>query len=195
MKRIRGGLFLCLFATMGWVGCGDDAEPADDGGTDDASVEDGGGDADGDADGDGDGDAWCPRVVLEGAQVYHGDTTGLPNSVTSARLEFGDYPDDTVLFRATEAGSYLIYLSDTPASLEGCGASTWDYALERHYVAADCPADGVVAEIDGVFTGNNPEYDLHELVAGDEVLVWISCAYWETPGFGPYELTIEAYEP
>ena len=67
----------------------------------------------------------CPREDLGShtSILYEGDTTGLPNLVTSSRLEWQDAPDDSLLFTAPEDGDYEIVVTDEPSTNGGCGAS------------------------------------------------------------------------
>jgi hypothetical protein len=134
----------------------------------------------------------CPRAVLGGPlpQVFDGDTTGLPNTLTSSRLEWGDAPDDLVLFTAPEAGSYVIDLSSTVPSL---GVSAQDYGAmgtdARPFDVSDCPSGTTPREINGVFNHNQPSSPLM-LAAGQKVMLFVSAPMWANLRFGPYTLTV-----
>jgi len=131
----------------------------------------------------------CPRHDLgsETSLTYNGDTTGLPNLVTSPRLEWQDAPDDALLFTAPVAGDYEIVTTAEPSSNQGCGASVWNYGTDTYYDASWCPAPGSTTEIDGGFTSAGYPYTFAQ---GETVLIWFSCSYWATPLYGPYEITI-----
>src|SRR5688572_2145911 len=55
----------------------------------------------------------CPHVTLPTTLpvTHQGDTTGLPNWVTSNRLEWGDAGDDSLKFVAPSAGNYAFTIS------------------------------------------------------------------------------------
>jgi hypothetical protein len=134
----------------------------------------------------------CPRVVLGGPlpQVFDGDTTGLPNTLTSSRLEWGDAPDDLLQFTAPEAGNYLIELTSTVPSL---GVSAQDYGTmgtdARVFTVNDCPSGTSPREINGVFNHNQPGNPL-PLTAGQKVMLFVSAPTWANLRFGPYTLTV-----
>src|SRR5262245_23987445 len=68
----------------------------------------GGGGSASDGGGDASAPTSCPHVDL-GRTVpatYMGSTDGLPNLVTSARLEWTDAPDDSLAFEAPSDGDY-----------------------------------------------------------------------------------------
>jgi hypothetical protein len=172
---------------------GADADaPADESGAGDAPLDDLGADgADGGADADADAGSLCPRLRLEGAlPIHYSDTTvGRPDLVRSARLEWRDAPDDALLFVVPSAGSYRIYLTGDTSTLGGCGASIQEYETWRIFDSSFCPAAGAVADIDGVYCSF--DYPL-DLTAGQEVLIWISCAYWNDSLTVDYTINIEA---
>ena len=134
----------------------------------------------------------CPRVVLGGPlpQVFDGDTTGLANTLTSARLEWGDAPDDSLEFTAPETGNYLIDLSSTVPEL---GVSAQDYGTmgtdARLFTANDCPGTMTPKALNGVYNHNQPSNPL-ALTAGQRVVLFVSAPYWANLRFGPYTLTV-----
>lgn len=132
----------------------------------------------------------CPREDLgsDTSILYNGDTTGLPNLVTSSRLEWQDAPDDSLLFTAPEAGDYEIVITDEPSVNGGCGASVWDYTTDEFYDESWCPDSGSTTEIDGFYTTSGYPHYFEE---GETVLIWFSCTYWADVQSGPYTLTIE----
>jgi hypothetical protein len=130
----------------------------------------------------------CPHVNLgRGTSfTYTGDTTGLPNWVTSTRLEWTDAPDDSLAFTADVAGNYKFTFTDSTTSNGGMGASIRN-ADNTFYMA--CPASGTQVATDGVF--ESPSYPV-ALTAGQQVLVYVSAAYWSTPAkAGAYTIKIE----
>ena len=134
----------------------------------------------------------CPRVTLQGPlpQVFEGDTTGLANTLTSARLEWTDAPDDSLQFTAPEAGNYVIELQSPVTAL---GVSAQDYGTmgtdARPFTTSDCPLGTSVREINGVYNHNQPNFPL-ALTAGQRVVLFVSAPYWANQRFGPYTLTV-----
>jgi hypothetical protein len=136
----------------------------------------------------------CPHVDLGSTlpAVHEGTTEGLPNLVTSNRLEWGDAPDDSLAFEAPSDGDYVITLSSTVTAL---GASAEDSTIttasgvHHPFTAASCPAAGTVREIDGVFDHNQPDYPL-PLKAGQKIVIWVSTPAWGKTPAGPYKLTV-----
>ncbi len=133
----------------------------------------------------------CPHVLL-GSDIpitYVGNTEGLPNWAESARLEWQEAPEDSLLFIAPEDGDYLITMT-SEAEVGGIWPSIEDYETDRYYTETDCPAEGTTATLDGVFTTGNADYP-ETFTAGQHVLIWVSSCYWEPVQSGPYTLTIE----
>jgi hypothetical protein len=132
----------------------------------------------------------CPRVTL-GTTLpveYSGDTTSLPNLVTSARLEWTDAPDDAVKFTAPVAGKYLIELTSSVTEL-GASAEDYNNGNPVPFSPTACPAAGVVKEIDGVFTFNQPNYPL-DLAAGESIVIFVSAPSFAQVKAGPYMLKV-----
>ena len=184
------------------VACGDDATIDDDstssesasGGSTSQGGNGSGGDASGGngsgGNGSGGGSAMhCPTVDL-GSQLpinYDGTTVGKPNIVNSQRLEWETAGDDALLFTAPSAGTYTLSFT-SPAG--GCGASIREYGPNMNgmgdiYDTSWCPMPGEIATIDGVYAATDVV-----LAAGQEMLVWVSCAYFSNPLESPYNLTI-----
>ena len=143
----------------------------------------------------GGGGNYCPTADMgTGVQAsYAGDTTGKANIVTSSRLEWQEAPDDALLFTASEAGTYRISM---PTGPDGCGASVREYGPQMNgqgeiYSPSWCPAPGSTVEIDGVFAAIPPTTtDDVELTAGQQIIVWVSCAYWSQNQSGAYQIDI-----
>ncbi len=187
-------LLLALIGALSWVlgceetGTGDDDDAADDDASDDDTGDDDTGDDDTGDDDTGDDDTaeeFCPHVVLDSVTdaVHEGDTTGLPDLATSPRLEWGDAPDDTLLFTAPEAGSYRLVTDVDPSSNGGCGASVRDYEEDTLYDESWCPNPGATVELDGLYSG------VHELAAGQTVMIFFSCTEWADIQSGPYTVS------
>lgn len=133
----------------------------------------------------------CPHIDL-GKQVpvqWKGSTAGLPNHVESSRLEWGDAPDDSLLFTAPDDGSYMIYLESTSGN-GGVGASVRDFDEASFYTAEDCPSSGQIKLIDGIYGNNQPEYP-HELKAGQSILIWVSTTIWADTDTAEYTLRVD----
>jgi len=134
----------------------------------------------------------CPRVLLGSTlpATFSGDTTGLPNIVTSARLEWTDAPDDALEFTAPEAGNYAIELTSANMDL---GASGEDFGTTGSdsfpFTAAACPASGMTAEINGIYDHNQPNYPV-ALTAGQKMVIFISAPYWAATKTGAYTLKV-----
>jgi hypothetical protein len=134
----------------------------------------------------------CPRVLLRGAlpQTFNGDTTALPNSITSPRLEWTDAPDDSLEFTAPEAGRYVIMLTSPVPEL---GVSAQDFGTMGSdavpFTRAACPAPGGMREINGVYNHNQTRDPL-TLDAGQAVVLFVSAPYWANQRFGTYSLTV-----
>jgi len=188
--------FFFLTAFVFGLGCSssttgtDSGTPQDGGSGADASGSDGG--TPGDS-----GGAWCPTATLPTALpvTYSGDTTGKPNLVTSTRLEWGDAPDDALLFVAPSAGTYRIGLPTAPSTNGGCGASAHEFGTSGNgapYTEQSCPAQNATKAIDGIFSALPPSNteDLM-LTQGQHVLIWVSCTTWSNAKAGPYTLTIQ----
>jgi hypothetical protein len=144
----------------------------------------------------GGGAGGCPTVDLGGNVPVHydGTTVGKPNIVTSSRLEWTDAGDDALLFTAPANATYRISM---PVGEGGCGASVREYGpnmdgMGSIYDPSWCPATGQSVEIDGVFAAIPPDNtDDVTLAQGQQVLIWVSCAYWSTPLEAPYQIAIE----
>lgn len=136
--------------------------------------------------------AGCPRVLLRGPlpQTFSGDTSSLANSLTSARLEWTDAPDDSLEFTAPETGNYVIELTSTVTAL---GVSAQDYNTNGSdafpFTRAACPMPSAVKEINGVYNHNQPTSPL-ALTAGQSVVLFVSAPSWATVRSGPYTLTV-----
>jgi hypothetical protein len=124
--------------------------------------------------------------------THSGDTTGLPHIAESTRLEWGDAPDDTLLFTAPEAGTYHIVMTETSTN-DGCGASIQEYGdvgTTTYYDTSWCPSVSSVVSLDGVYAaGDGIESDF-AMAAGQKVMIWVSCTTWSDVQAGPYTLTI-----
>lgn len=134
----------------------------------------------------------CPGTTLSTALplTYHGDTTGKANLVTSARLEWGDAPDDALLFVAPQAGTYTLAMPSAPSTNQGCGASAQDYGSMSWFTESTCPAAGAVGTLDGVYAATGTTTSDVALSQGQHLLIWVSCTTWSTAKAGPYTLTI-----
>jgi len=148
----------------------------------------GGGGGTGGGSGGGGGTAMnaCPHVDLGSSTLvtYSGDTTGLPNWVTSSRLEWGADPDDSLIFTAPEAGNYAVTFTDSSTTNGGMGVSL-QTITGTHFT---CPASGTVQEIDGVY--ETPSYPV-ALTANQQVLLFVSTTTWASAHAGTYQLKIE----
>ncbi len=122
--------------------------------------------------------------------VYEGTTVGLPNWVTSPRLEWKETPDDSIAFTAPADGQYVLTLETDVESL-GASAEAYTGTSKKHlYNTVDqCPKAGTIGEIDGVYNHNDADYPL-ELKANQTVLIWVSTPYWGKVKAGAYKLTI-----
>ncbi len=144
----------------------------------------------------GSGGGYCPTADLGSTLpiIYDGSTAGKPNIVTSSRLEWTDAGDDALLFTAPAAGTYRISM---PSALDGCGASVREYGpamngMGEIYSPSWCPAQGSSVEIDGVFAAYPPDgTDDVDLASGQQVVIWVSCAYWASTLEGAYQIKIE----
>ncbi|MFO0567784.1 MAG: hypothetical protein U0263_19145 [Polyangiaceae bacterium] len=144
--------------------------------------------------------SYCPTANLGSTLpiTYDGTTVGKPNIVTSSRLEWTDAGDDALLFTAPAAGTYHIAMPQGPG---GCGASIREYGPQRNgmgeiYTPNWCPAPGSSVEIDGVFAAIPPSTTQDvALTSGQQVLIWVSCAYWSKPTEGAYQLVIDQAGP
>ena len=131
----------------------------------------------------------CPHVIWTGAfpLSYAGDTTPLPNWVTSTRLEWTDAPDESVQFVAPTTGTYHFAID---AGVRDLGVSLANADGTLHAVQG-CPAGGATFMNDGFFaalpSGNTSELTLD---AGTRVLMWISAPYWAGTKVGTYQLSI-----
>jgi hypothetical protein len=127
----------------------------------------------------------CPNYTASGDDVTCDiDNTTSIDLVQDTRLEFGEGPDDAVLFTAPTAGDYAIWLETEPSTNEGCGVSAFDADQELHTVA-ECPAVGTTVDLDGY--PSNPI----TLSAGQEIVLFIGCTYWSDAQSGPYQLRIQ----
>ena len=137
----------------------------------------------------------CPHVVLQSTVpvTYQGDTSaGLPNWVTSTRLEWTDAPDDSLIFVAPTTGKFFFSLSSSNSNL-GVSIKNADGTL---HAAQGCPASGATLSNDGFFESPAPTdggvgYP-SSLDAGTSVLIWISAPYWAAQKTGAYTLRITA---
>lgn len=131
----------------------------------------------------------CPHVIWAGAfpLSYAGDTTPLPNWVTSNRLEWTDAPDESVQFVAPSTGTYHFAID---AGVRDLGVSLANADGTLHAVQG-CPASGATFMNDGFFaalpTGNTSDLTLD---AGTRVLMWISAPYWAATKVGTYQLIV-----
>jgi hypothetical protein len=129
----------------------------------------------------------CPHVVLGSdplPMVYHGSTVGLPDWVSSTRLEWTSAPDDSLRFVAPSLGAYTFAIT-SPAGTLGVTIKNEDGSLHQ---ALGCPAPGATFVNDGVF---ETPVDPTPLDAGQTVLLWISTPSW-APDPGDYTLTISS---
>ncbi len=138
----------------------------------------------------------CPRVTLSNQlPVYHvGNTSLAVNLAESQRLEWGDAPDDTLLFTAVSSGMYTISMSDDPSMEGACGASIQEYSdvgTTAYYDVTWCPAPGSVAELDGVYAAGEGFSTEFPLEAGQRILIWVSCATWGQVTSGAYALSLQ----
>jgi hypothetical protein len=115
-----------------------------------------------------------------------GSTDGLPNLVTSNRLEWTDAPDDSLAFEAPSDGDYVFTFESPNVNM---GASAVDYVSSKPWTSATCPARGATNEIDGVYTSNNPMYPV-PLKAGQKIVVFVSTASFSATKSSPYKLTV-----
>ncbi|MBL4635024.1 MAG: DUF1554 domain-containing protein [Kofleriaceae bacterium] len=138
----------------------------------------------------------CPHIDL-GNQVpvaWDGSTVGLPNFVESSRLEWREAPDDSLVFTAPEDGLYNITL-ESPSGNGGFGVSVQDFedavmgGSGAFYTPADCPSNGQVKLIDGVYSHNSADSPL-SLMAGQSILLWVSSTYWSDVEEGEYTIRI-----
>ena len=137
----------------------------------------------------------CPTVVLPTTLplTYDGNTAGKPDLVASTRLEWGNAPDDALLFVAPSAGTYTVAMTADPSNNGGCGASAQDYAnvgTSTCYDESACPASGSTATIDGVYTATGAATTDLALTANQHVLLFVSCTTWSSVQSGAYTLTI-----
>jgi hypothetical protein len=134
----------------------------------------------------------CPRVLLGTAlpAEFSGDTTSLPNLVTSTRLEWTDAPDDALEFTAPVAGKYVIELT---SSVQELGASAWDYNTNGAdgfpFTRTACPAAGAVKEINGFYSHNQPTNPI-QLSAGQSMVIFVSVPSFSAVKAGPYTLRV-----
>jgi hypothetical protein len=133
----------------------------------------------------------CPTVALSTTLpiTYQGDTTGKQNLVSSARLEWGDAPDDALLFVAPATGSYTIALT-APCSNCNFGVSAQDYSSMSVYNESSCPAAGTVGMLDGIFDGSLGAPGMLTLDQGQHALLWVSATTFSAVQAGPYTVTI-----
>ncbi len=134
----------------------------------------------------------CPHVVLNNTlpAVYAGDTTGLPNWITSQRLEWTDAPDEGLKFVAPSTGDYYF---DLAAANQSLGVSIRNFDGTLHAIAG-CPTSAAPLANDGYYESRKPTdggfgYPAH-LDAGTNVLIWISTPSFAPVKTGPYTLTI-----
>lgn len=187
MRRLLGVLVVAA------VGCGSSAVPSPG-----ATQSDSGAQSDSAASADGSVEASspmsCPHIDLGRTvpAVHQGTTEGLPNLVTSNRLEWKDAPDDSLAFEAPSDGDYVISL-ESPVTAMGASAEdatiTNAGGMHRPWTVATCPAAGAQNEIDGVFDQNQPMYPL-PLKAGQKIVIWVSVPYWSMTMSGTYKLTV-----
>ncbi len=187
-------LFILMVAVALASGCG--AQPG--GGSGGSGGGSGGGSAGGSGGGSGGGTGGpvvvggCPRVLLGSTlpAEFSGDTTSLPNIVTSARLEWTTAPDDALEFTAPSAGNYVI---DLTSSVAGLGASAQDYNTTGSnafpFTRSACPASGSVSEINGVFNHNQPNNPI-ALTAGQKMVIFISASPFSNPQIGAYVVKV-----
>jgi hypothetical protein len=134
----------------------------------------------------------CPRVILGNTlpSEFSGDTTGLPNIVTSQRLEWTDAPDDALEFTAPVAGNYVI---DLVSSVPNLGASAQDYNTNGSdafpFTRATCPAPNAVKMINGIFNQNQPTSPI-ALTAGQSIVIFVSAPSWANLKVGAYTLKV-----
>lgn len=114
---------------------------------------------------------------------------GLPNIVTSSRLEWTDAPDDALQFTAPETGNYIVELTGTNQSMwPSASVYTGTATIKDFFEPSDCPAPGGAVEIDGWFDGD-ADYPW-ELTAGQTILIWVGVPYWGTEPTGDYTITV-----
>lgn len=134
----------------------------------------------------------CPRVLLGSTlpAEFSGDTAGLPDIVTSPRLEWTDAPDDALEFTAPQAGDYLIELTSSNMSL---GASAEDYNTNGSdsfpFTRTACPASGAVKEINGLYSHNQPTHFI-TLTQGQKMVIFVGAPYWAMQKTGTYTLKV-----
>ena len=141
----------------------------------------------------------CPTATLQGPLpiTYSGDTTGAPNIVRSDRLEWdwsAQTPpttdgDHALLFVAPETATYVLDMTTSPGTLEGCGTSISE-AGGTIYDSSWCPAPGMTKEIDGFYAAFPGTPATVDLTQGQELLIWVGCASWETEREGAYSITL-----
>jgi hypothetical protein len=138
------------------------------------------------------GGGGCPTVTLGTSLplTYQGDTTGKKNLVTSTRLEWGDAPDDALLFVAPAAGTYTIALTMEPSNNGGFGVSARDFTSMNIYDESSCPAAGTVGTLDGVFVASLGSPGSLPLDQGGHALLWVSATTWSSAQSGAYTVAI-----
>ncbi|MCK6588088.1 MAG: hypothetical protein L6Q76_10930 [Polyangiaceae bacterium] len=173
--------------------CGSDPETSGSGGSGGSAGGNTGG-AGGEGGGaGGTGNQFCPTETLGTALpiTYDGSTVDKDNLVTSPRLEWTNAGDDALLFVAPEAAIYKVSL---PVVEPGCGASVREYGIKMDgmgtiYDTSFCPPEGTSIEIDGVYI--EPSGTEVPLPAGQEMLIWVSCASFSATKEAAYQLKIE----
>lgn len=188
---------ILLIAPLVLAACSSDPETSGSGGSGGSGPGSGGGATSGTGGtggaGGGTGNQFCPTDTL-GTDLpitYDGSTVGKENLVTSPRLEWTDAGDDAILFIAPEAAVYKVSL---PGVEPGCGASVREYGIKMDgmgtiYDTSFCPPEGTSIEIDGVYV--EPTGTEVPLPAGQQMLIWVSCAFFSANKEAAYQLKIE----
>jgi len=129
--------------------------------------------------------------------TYSGTTEGRSNFVTSVRLEWGDEPDDALIFTAPTTGDYAIEISGE--DMDDALVSAQEYlggSNLRFFTPDDCPPEGEVIEIDAYYSYSIGDRDTPlSLQAGQSILMFISTPDWNEVESGPYTITIRRARP
>jgi hypothetical protein len=191
MKPSLGLVSLLFIVPLLLAACGSDPETSGSGGS--AGAAGGGTGGSGGGAGGGPTNQFCPSDTLGNTLpiTYDGTTVGKENLVTSPRLEWTTAGDDALLFVAPEAAFYRVSL---PVIEPGCGASVREYGIQMDgmgtiYDTSFCPPEGSSIEIDGVYV-EAAGTDV-PLPAGQEMLIWVSCASFSAAKEAVYQLKIE----
>lgn len=130
----------------------------------------------------------CPHVVWTGnfPLRYTGDTSGLPNWVSSLSQAWRDYSDDSIEFLAPASGVYRFALDSGVPDI----GITWRNRNGTLHSELGCP-DGGYLQLDNAEIHRTSYPRDVWLDGGTRVLVWISIPAWQLTPSGPYQFAVE----